>query len=111
MVEYAGPRPGDALLGRTRMRGVDRIARAAAVDESERRVVGLVALVFAAIEAGRGLGDVGVNTLVLSRLPADALPYLYIVLGLGSLVIAIGFGALLGRRRKARLFATTLCGV
>jgi HEAT repeat protein len=71
----------------------------------------LVAAVFAALEAGRGLGEVGVNTLVLSRLPEDALPFLYIVLGVVSLVVAIVFGAALGRTRKARLFGATLATV
>src|SRR4029077_13950591 len=51
---------------------------------------------------------VGVNTLVLSRLPADALPWLYIPLGAISLVIAVAFGAALGRIAKARLFGITL---
>ncbi|HYH93156.1 MAG TPA: HEAT repeat domain-containing protein [Candidatus Saccharimonadales bacterium] len=70
-----------------------------------------VAATFGALEAGRALGDVGVNTMVLSRLPADALPILYIVLGAISLVLAIAFGAALGRLSKARLFAITLLAV
>ena len=53
-----------------------RLAHAAGVGTDERRTLVLVAAVFAALEAGRGLGEVGVNTLVLSRLPEDALPYL-----------------------------------
>ena len=93
------------------MGGVARIAGAAGVRESERQVLALVAAVFAAIEAGRALGEVGVNTLVLSRLPSDALPYLYIVLGAVSLVVAVAFGAALGRTRKSRLFGATLGSV
>jgi HEAT repeat protein len=85
-----------------------RLAHAAGVGFDERRTLVLVAAVFAALEAGRGLGEVGVNTLVLSRLPEDALPYLYIVLGAVSLVVAVVFGAALGRTRKARLFGATL---
>src|SRR4029453_5764134 len=71
----------------------------------------LVAGVFASLEAGRGLGEVGVNTLVLSRLPDDALPYLYIGLGAVSLVLALAYGAALGRVRRARLFGLVLLGV
>ena len=70
-----------------------------------------VAGVFASLEAGRGLGEVGVNTLVLSRLPADALPYLFIGLGAISLVIALAYGPALGRMRRARLFGLVLLGV
>ena len=57
------------------------------------------------------MGEVGVNTLVLSRLPGDALPYLYIGLGLISLVVAVALGAALGRTRKARLFGVALTSV
>ena len=88
-----------------------RIRRAANVRDDEVAVIRLIALVFAALEAGRGLGEVGVNTLVLSRLSADALPWLYIPLGAISLVIAVAFGAALGRIAKARLFGITLVAV
>ena len=79
--------------------------------EDETAKIRLIALVFAALEAGRGLGEVGVNTLVLSRLPADALPWLYIPLGIISLIVAVAYGAALGRVAKARLFGITLVGV
>jgi HEAT repeat protein/ATP/ADP translocase len=85
-----------------------RLRSAANVREDEVAVIRLIALVFAALEMGRGIGEVGVNTLVLSRLPADALPWLYIPLGAISLVIAVAFGAALGRIAKARLFGITL---
>ncbi len=88
-----------------------RLRRAANVRDDEVAVIRLIALVFAALEAGRGLGEVGVNTLVLSRLSADALPWLYIPLGIISLVIAVAFGAALGRVAKARLFGITLVAV
>src|SRR3954452_521719 len=84
------------------------LRRATNVREDEVGVIRLIALVFAALEMGRGIGEVGVNTLVLSRLPADALPWLYIPLGAISLVIAVAFGAALGRIAKARLFGITL---
>src|SRR4051794_28491165 len=85
-----------------------RLGRAANVRDDEVATIRLIALVFAALEMGRGIGEVGVNTLVLSRLPADALPWLYIPLGAISLVIAVAFGAALGRIAKARLFGITL---
>src|SRR4051812_37392343 len=88
-----------------------RLRRAANVREDETAKIRLIALAFAALEAGRGLGEVGVNTLVLSRLPADALPWLYIPLGTISLIVAVAYGAALGRVAKARLFGITLVGV
>ena len=60
---------------------VASLRRAANLRDDEVAPIRLIALVFAALEMGRGLGEVGVNTLVLSRLPADALPWLYIPLG------------------------------
>ena len=55
-----GPRSGSVAR---------RLRRAANVREDEVGRIRLIALAFAALEAGRGLGEVGVNTLVLSRLP------------------------------------------
>src|SRR4029079_6412770 len=95
----AGRRPGSVS---------SRLRRATNVRDDEVAIIGLIALVFAALEMGRGIGEVGVNTLVLSRLPAYALPWLYIPLGAISLVIAVAFGAALGRVAKARLFGITL---
>jgi len=95
----AGRRPGSVSA---------RLRRATNVRDDEVAIIRLIAMVFAALEMGRGIGEVGVNTLVLSRLPADALPWLYIPLGAISLVIAVAFGAALGRIAKARLFGITL---
>lgn len=88
-----------------------RLRRAANVRDDEVAPIRLIALAFAALEGGRGLGEVGVNTLVLSRLPDDALPWLYIPLGAISLAIAVAYGAALGRIAKARLFGATLAGI
>ena len=41
---------------------VARLAAAAAIRAGEGRILGLVALMFMAIEAGRGFGEVGVDT-------------------------------------------------
>jgi HEAT repeat protein len=71
----------------------------------------LVAAAFAALEAGRGIGEVGANTLVVGRLGAEALPYLYLPLGVISLVASLAYGAALGRTRRGPLFAGILIGV
>ena len=78
------PRPA-----RRRAAGVRRPETAGA-RARRRRVRGL--------EAGRGLGEVGVNTLVLGRLGSDALPCRTSSSSLGavSLVVALAFGAALG---------------
>jgi hypothetical protein len=69
-----------------------RLLAALGVRPAEARVLALVAAVFATLEAGRGVGEVGANTLVVSRLSAEALPYLYVPLGIISLVAALATG-------------------
>jgi hypothetical protein len=80
------------------------LIRAIAVRPGEGRSVLLVAGAFAAVEAGRGLGEVGVDTLVLSRSGADILPTLYIGLGLVGLVATLGYGIALSRSSSERFF-------
>ena len=84
---------------------------AAGVRPSERPIVVLVAAAFAILEVGRGIGEVGANTLVVGRLGPAALPYLFIPLGLVSLVASLAYGAALGRVRRGPLFAAILIGV
>ena len=48
-----------------------RITTAAGVRPGERPLVVLVAAAFAVLEAGRGIGEVGANTLVVGRLGAN----------------------------------------
>jgi ATP/ADP translocase/HEAT repeat protein len=88
-----------------------RITTAAGIRPAERSISLLVAGTFAAIEAGRGIGEVGANTLVVGRLGAETLPYLFLPLGLISLVAALVYGAALGRQRRGRLFVGILLGV
>jgi HEAT repeat protein len=84
------------------------IARVMGVRGGEGRVIALVAALFAALEAGRGFGEVGVDTLVVSRLGAATLPYLYLALGATSLVTALAYGAALGRVARTPLLVGIL---
>jgi HEAT repeat protein len=109
--------PGTAsFVGRSRSgvgRAVVTFARlggAAGIRPAEAGTIALVGGIFATIEAGRGVGEVGANALVVGRLTADALPYLYIPLGVISLIAALAYGAALGRITRARLFETILVG-
>lgn len=88
-----------------------RVRRATAVRDDEAATIAWIAAVFATLEAGRTLGEVGVSTLVLARLPDDALPWLQLPLGAVSIVIALAFGAALGRVVRARVFGITLGAV
>ncbi|MFI5226200.1 MAG: HEAT repeat domain-containing protein, partial [Candidatus Limnocylindrales bacterium] len=89
---------------------MNRVGRALAIRSGEGRTVALVAALFALIEAGRGLSEVGADTILLSRVGPSVLPYLYVLLGLASLLVALAFGAAIGRLRMGPFF-TALLGV
>jgi HEAT repeat protein len=84
------------------------LARLIAVRPGEGRLVALVAGAFATVEMGRGLGETGIDALVLSRLGADAYPPLFIGLGIVGLVTSLAYGAALARSRSERFFPTLL---
>ena len=81
------------------------MSRAIGVRSGEARTIALVALLFASLEAGRGFGEIGVDTLVVSRYGAGSLPYLFIGLGTASFVAALAYGAALGRLPRIPLLA------
>ena len=70
--------------------------RALGIRPGEGRTVLAFAGLFAAMEAGGGFGEVGVDTLAVSRYGAGIFPYLFIGLGTLSLVAALVYGAALG---------------
>jgi HEAT repeat protein len=87
---------------------VTRLATTLRVRSGEARLLVLVAGAFAAIEAGRGLGEVAVDTLVLSRAGPALLPPLFIGLGLVGLVTTLAYGTALARARSERFFPALL---
>ena len=82
---------------------VRALARAASVRPGEGRILALVALLFAALEAGRGFGEVGADTLAVGRFGPAILPYLFIGLGAVGMVASLAFGAALGRLPRTPL--------
>lgn len=98
------------MQSQTRHRRVAGLIRAAGVRAGEGRILALVALLFAALESGRGFGEVGVDTLVVSRFGTGTLPYLYLGLGATSLVATLVYGAALGRVSRTPLLAGILLG-
>lgn len=98
------------------MSSVDhRLARVLGVRSGEGRLAMHVALVFAVVEVGRGFGEVGVDTLILGRFGRDllpeVLPYLFMALGGTSLVVALAYGAALGRLPRGPLFVGILAAI
>lgn len=87
-----------------------RVQRLAGIRDGEGPLVVRVAALFAVLEAGRALGEVGVNGLLIHRQPG-ALPGLFIPLGLLSMLISLGYGAALSRIARGRLFGGTLIAI
>jgi len=86
------------------------IGRVVTLRPGEGRIVGLLAALFATVEAGRGIGEVAADTLFISRFGAEALPYLFVALGLVSMVVALGYGAAIGRFGRRRVLVSVLIG-
>jgi HEAT repeat protein/ATP/ADP translocase len=84
--------------------------RLLAIRPGEGRLVVLLAGLFAVVEAARGLGEIAADTLFLSRFGVQFLPWMYIVLGLISLVVTVAYGAGIGRARRGPFLAAVLGG-
>jgi HEAT repeat protein len=82
----------------------NRIASLLKVRLDEGRLVILVALLFACIQAGQGMGDNAASALFLLRFGVDFLPYMYIAAGALTFVITMAYSAGLGRFEMGRFF-------
>jgi hypothetical protein len=71
----------------------------------------LVAGLFAAIEAGRGLGGNTADALFFLRFGVSNLPYMYVALGMTSFFVALTYTACLGRFAKRGFFAALLAAL
>ncbi len=91
-----------------------RVLRSLNVRTGEGPLAGGVAAVFAVLEIARGFGEVGVDTMILGRFGPSGLPgllpFLFIALGSVGLVVALAYGAALGRVRREPLFVGILVG-
>ena len=74
------------------------------VQEGEGRLVALVMALMFLPSAGAAIGVSSAESLFLSRVGAEALPALYIVLGLVTVMATLGMTALLGRMAPARAY-------
>ena len=90
---------------------MSRLSRLLAVRPGEGRLVALMAVAFAAVEAGRGFGEVATQTMVLTTLGAGALPPLYIGLGMVGLVATLAYGAGTARTSPLRMAPALLVGI
>ena len=83
---------------------LNRLASFLKVRAEERQLVALVAILFACIQAGQGMGDNAASALFLLRYGVDFLPYMYLFLGALTFVTTLAYSAALGRFDKGRFF-------
>lgn len=68
----------------------------------------LVALFFALIELGRGLGGSAADALFFRRFGVEYLPYMYVALGVATFFVSLAYAAFVGRLEKGRFFTLML---
>ncbi len=81
-----------------------RVATFLHIREGEGRLVTLMMATMFVPSAGAAIGVSSAESLFLSRVGADALPGLYVALGLVTIVTTLGVTALLGRIAPVRLY-------
>ena len=89
---------------------LNRLASLLKVRVDEGRLVILVALLFACIQAGQGMGDNAASALFLLRFGVDFLPYMYLFLGALTFATTLAYSAALGRFEKGGFFSWMIAG-
>ncbi|MGZ9221855.1 MAG: hypothetical protein ACXW4Q_07075, partial [Anaerolineales bacterium] len=90
---------------------MSRLASLLNIRTDEGRLVFLVALLFACIQAGQGMGDNAATALFLLRFGVDFLPYMYLFLGALTFISTLAYSAALGRFDKGRFLSTLVAGI
>ena len=81
-----------------------RLASLLNVRPQEGRLVLLVAILFACIQAGQGMGDNAASALFLLRYGVDFLPYMYLFLGALTFITTLIYSTASGVSIKANSF-------
>jgi HEAT repeat protein/ATP/ADP translocase len=85
-----------------------RLASLLNIRIEEGRLVLLVAVLFACIQAGQGMGDNAASALFLLRYGVDFLPYMYLFLGALTFVTTLAYSTALGRFDKGKFFSSVV---
>ncbi|NOT04186.1 MAG: cyclic nucleotide-binding domain-containing protein [Anaerolineales bacterium] len=87
---------------------LNRLTSLLKIRADESRLVILVGLLFACIQAGQGMGDNAASALFLLRYGVDFLPYMYLFLGALTFITTLAYSAALGRLDKGKFFSTLI---
>jgi HEAT repeat protein len=83
----------------------NRLASLLNIRADEGRLVILVALLFACIQGGQGMGDNAASALFLLRYGVNFLPYMYLFLGALTFITTLAYSAALGQFPKSQFFS------
>ncbi|MBI3169562.1 MAG: HEAT repeat domain-containing protein [Chloroflexi bacterium] len=87
---------------------LNRLAALLNIRADEGRLVFLVSILFACIQAGQGIGDNAASALFLLRYGVDFLPYMYLFLGALTFITTLAYSAALGRFEKGKFFSSLI---
>ena len=87
---------------------MNRLASLLNIRADEGRLVFLVAVVFACIQAGQGMGDNAASALFLLRYGVDFLPYMYLFVGALTFITTLIYSTALGRFDKGKFFSSLI---
>lgn len=87
---------------------LNRLTSLLKIRADERRLVFLVAVLFACVQAGQGMGENAASALFLLRYGVDFLPYMYLFLGALTFIATLAYSAALGRLDKSKFFSTLI---
>jgi HEAT repeat protein len=87
------------------------VGRALKVRPEEWRLVSLVGALVLCLQAGQGLGDNAASALFFLRYGVDFLPFMYLLLGVSTFALTLGYSAGLGRLNHRRFFQWLILGL
>jgi HEAT repeat protein len=87
---------------------VTRLAALLQIRSSEAPLAGFVAVLFALIDAGRGLGGNAADALFYTRFGVAYLPYMFMLLGAANFLVSLTYAASLGKFDQRRFFVVIL---
>src|SRR5512139_4246462 len=85
-----------------------RLASFLQIRSGEARLAAFVAVLFALIEAGRGLGGNAADAMFYTRFGVEYLPYMFMLLGAANFTVSLTYAASLGKFDKRRFFVLLL---
>jgi HEAT repeat protein len=90
---------------------MDALRRVLRVGPGEERVALLLLTMMIVVWTGFALGGNAVESLLFVRFGPEALPYLFVTLGVLTFALMLGLNAILGRTRPRRMLLFTLLGM